>query len=210
MVKKILLFGPPEAGKTTLRRFIFEGIPPGKLVDEPELPTIGMSYNRYGYVHYYPFYKPGKNPEKVPLNLIVFDSSGQEINRWLNESKESVFEETDLLLFIFDISEWMVPDKRANIKDLWLKVSEVRNDLSPDSRFCILGHKIDLLGQKYSGKSNQKKLAEKIKNELKNAFSEGGNGTIEFEMYLTSIFKHYLNETFYTILAIIMDEISPL
>ena len=46
LVKKILLFGPPEAGKTTLRKFIFEGTPPGKLVEEPELPTIGITYNR--------------------------------------------------------------------------------------------------------------------------------------------------------------------
>ena len=110
MVKKILLFGPPEAGKTTLRKFIFEGVPPGRLVDEPELPTIGITYNRYGYVHYYPFYKPGKTPEKVPLNLIVFDSSGQEMDRWLDESKESVFGQTDLLLFIFDITDWMNRD----------------------------------------------------------------------------------------------------
>lgn len=210
MVKKILLFGPPEAGKTTLRKFIFEGIPPGRLVDEPELPTIGITYNRYGYVHYYPFYKPGKTPEKVPLNLIVFDSSGQEMDRWLDESKESVFEQTDLLLFIFDITDWMNRDKRAGIKDLWLKVSGARNELTPESKFCILGHKIDLLGDKYAPKTSQKKLAEKIRNELKNAFTGGGDGNIEFDFYLTSIIKEYLNETFYTILSIIMEEFAPL
>ena len=106
MIKKVLFLGPAEAGKTSLRKFFFEGVPATQLLKESELPTVGLKYLKYDYMYSFPT-KEKDDREKIPLSLSVVDSAGQNLKEWLTERKERVFPGSDIIFFIFDVSHWL-------------------------------------------------------------------------------------------------------
>jgi GTPase SAR1 family protein len=121
-LKKIILIGPPEAGKTSIRRFFFEGIPAPELLEKPEAASVGFKYNNYEYLFSYPIEKEGIIPEKFPIQLSLVDTAGQELEKWLTIMKERVFGETDIILFVFDISNWFIFNKKKEINILLKRV----------------------------------------------------------------------------------------
>ena len=82
-IKKIVFVGPPASGKTSIRRFFFEGIPADDILQTSESPTIGVKYNRYNYVCAAPIEKKGKTVEKIPVEVVMLDTSGQELERFI-------------------------------------------------------------------------------------------------------------------------------
>ncbi len=88
MGKKIIFVGPPEAGKTTLRKIFFEG------ENRKELLEFGL--------------EPTHGNENILLNLSetvgVFDLAGQENQRWLETDERSIFYDSEIIIIVLDIS----------------------------------------------------------------------------------------------------------
>ncbi|MGV9171676.1 MAG: GTPase domain-containing protein [Promethearchaeia archaeon] len=121
---KIVFVGPPEAGKSTLRKIFFEGENPKKLLEYGLEPTYGI--------------------ESLVLEMQdsigVFDLSGQENKRWLETKDKKVFYDTKLILIVIDVkSEKKIIEKFVN------KVLTLRNELTPSAMVYLFIHKIDLV-----------------------------------------------------------------
>ncbi len=138
LAKKFVLVGPMEVGKSTLRKWLFEGDSAIRLLENPLEATHGIE--NYSY--------------KLLLNDIgVFDLAGQENEKWFNE-KLDVFNESDVIINVLDAR--FAPKIIAEKIDLALKVETQQ---APKSHLFFLIHKIDLID------STQ---LDKIKNTLKN------------------------------------------
>jgi GTPase SAR1 family protein len=122
--KKIIFVGPPEAGKTTLRKIFFEGENRKELLDFGLEPTHGQ--------------------ETILLKLSdrvgVFDLSGQENQRWLESDEKSVFYDTQIIIIVIDITTPL-----SNIFDFVKKIIQIRDEITPSSYIYILLHKKDLI-----------------------------------------------------------------
>jgi len=202
---KILFLGPPEAGKTSLRRFLFEGVPAQDLLDNPEAPTIGMKYSAYNYITTKPADKKGKKGENIPFSLSVVDSAGQNLDEWLSERKDRVFPGTDIIFLIFDVSDYLDEEKKQYICDLVMKIYNARMELAPESSFYIIGHKFDKIPE---GQSYREQMAKRIKRELNEYVFDKMLKYLDFNVYLTSIQEAFAEETFLTLINITTDLLS--
>ncbi len=204
---KILFMGPAEAGKTTLRKFLFEGIPAQELLEHPEVPTVGLKYNAYAYVSTKRTEKIDKDKkvkkgEVVPISLSVVDSAGQNLDGWLNERKERVFPGADIIFFIFDVSEWLQDDKKKNLCELIMRIYNTRLELAPESSFYIVGHKFDKVPE---GKTYRESMSKRIKHELNEYIFDKMLKYLDFNIYLTSIQEEFADETFLTLINLTTD-----
>ena len=202
-MQKILFLGPPEAGKTSLRKFLFENVPAKELLEQPEAPTVGIKYNQYEYVTTLPADKSGPQGEKVPVQLSVLDSAGQYLGKWLNERKDRVFPGSDLIFFIFDVSTWLDDTKREEIEDAIMKIYNARMELAEGSSFYIIGHKFDLLPE---GKTYREQMAKRIKREMNEYVFDKMLKYLDFDVYLTSLY--YEQDTFLTLINLTTDLLS--
>jgi GTPase SAR1 family protein len=134
MNRKIILVGPPEGGKTTLRKIFFEGENSTRILD-------------YGL-------EPTRGHESILLNLRkkvgIFDLGGQENQRWFESEERSIFYETKVIIVVLDISSPI-----ENILEFIQKILKIRNDLTPLSHLIILLHKIDLVNQETKRRISQ-------------------------------------------------------
>nr|MDO8118821.1 GTPase [Candidatus Sigynarchaeota archaeon] len=201
---KILFIGPPEAGKTTLRKFLFEGIPAQELLVHPESPTVGLKYNAYAYVSTKRAGtdKKAKKGEVVPISLSVVDSAGQNLDEWLNERKDRVFPGTDVIFFIFDVSDWLQDDKRKDLCDLIMRIYNARLELAPESSFYIVGHKFDKIPE---GKTYRDAMSKRIKRELNEYIFDKMLKYLDFNVYITSIQEEFADEAFLTLINLTTD-----
>ncbi|MHA1720493.1 MAG: GTPase domain-containing protein [Promethearchaeota archaeon] len=137
MAIKLVLVGPMDVGKSTLRKWLFEGESIFKLLENPLEPTYGVE--NYSY---HLFLK----------DIGVFDLAGQENEKWFQE-RPDVFNESDLILNVLDarFAPKIISDK-INL------AYKVESKQAPQSSFFFLIHKIDLIDISH---------LEKIKNALK-------------------------------------------
>jgi hypothetical protein len=199
--------GPAEAGKTTLRKFLFEGIPAQDLLEHPEAPTVGLKFNAYAYVSTKRAEKDKKTkkPEAIPISLSVVDSAGQNMDEWLNERKDRVFPGSDVIFFIFDVSDWLAEDKKKSISDLIMRIYNARLELAPESSFYIVGHKFDKIPE---GKTYREAMAKRIKRELNDYIFDKMLKYLDFNVHLTSIQEEFADETFLTLINLTTDLLS--
>lgn len=85
MVKKIVLVGSSSAGKSTLRKWFFEGENIFKLLENPLEPTISYENKSYRFIQ----------------ELYVFDLAGQEVDRWFGNQQE-IFDESEVIINVID------------------------------------------------------------------------------------------------------------
>ncbi len=193
-VKKVVFVGPAGSGKTSLRKFFFEGIPADKILSEPEAPTIGVKYNRFNYVYSYPVEKEGMSPEKIPIELAMVDTSGQELEKILTTpAGDQVFKGADIVLFIIDISEWGNEMRKEYLMDFICFTNNARLQLAPQSVFHLIGHKYDLAP---GGKVGLEKTKSQVKNELQDYTFKKTRKFLDFNVHLTSLQKDFRRDTF--------------
>jgi len=126
MKKKIIFVGPPNAGKTTLRKIFFEGENRSKLLEFALEPTKGVESMIL----------------KLKGEVGIFDLAGQENYRWFGTKKKTIFYETNIFIVVIDAAASM-----EEILDFTKKIINIRNDLTPSAFIYLLIHKIDLLEQ---------------------------------------------------------------
>ncbi|HME52303.1 MAG TPA: hypothetical protein VKM55_08800 [Candidatus Lokiarchaeia archaeon] len=206
-MKKIIFLGPPGAGKTTIRRFFFEGIPADLLMKRQEPPSIGLKHDNFEYLLMYPVEIEGKRPEQIPFQLTLLDTSGQELEKWFTTSRDDVFPGADIIFFIFDASDWNDDVKRQFVCDHVWFIFKTRNELAPDALFYILAHKFD----KIAAKNVKIDATERhIREDLKDYIFRKKELIIDFNVHLTSLEKKYRNQTFSTLLELMTNSLHEI
>ncbi|WP_371803447.1 ADP-ribosylation factor-like protein [Candidatus Lokiarchaeum ossiferum] len=123
--KKIVFVGPSGVGKSTIRKWLFEGESLFKLLENPIEPTYG--FENYSY--------------NLLQNLGVFDLAGQEQERWFSEDK-NVFNDSDIILNILDSRH--APKITV---DYIRKAIALQPVQSKQANIFFLIHKIDLIDE---------------------------------------------------------------
>lgn len=205
MTKKIVLFGPPEVGKTSMRKFFFEGISADDLLEKSEMPTRGLKFNRYEYLYSHPIRREDEEPEKIPMELSVVDTSGQEMETWLTVSKEKVFGKTDIIIFVFDVSRY-ADEYKQYLLDLISFVNNAKNDMSPESEFYVLGNKYD---KALSDGVEKEELKKTIQKDIKDYLLKKDQIETDIDVIITSLDKDFRKDTFQILMKIIAKTFSP-
>jgi len=181
-----------------LRRFFFEGVPADKILSETEAPTIGVKYNRFNYVYSYPVEKEGISPEKIPIELAMVDTSGQELEKFISTpAGDQVFKAADIVLFIMDVSEWENEMRKEYLMDFICFTNTARLQHAPQSVFHVIGHKYDLAP---GGKAGLETLRGKIRTDLQDYIFKKTRKFLDINVLITSLRKEYRRDTFQEIL----------
>ncbi|HME55030.1 MAG TPA: GTPase domain-containing protein [Candidatus Lokiarchaeia archaeon] len=205
-MKKIVFVGPPNAGKTSLRKFFFEGIPADAILQNPEAPTLGLKYSRYDYVYSYPFEKDGGTPEKIPIEIAMLDTPGQKIEDLLTTNmREKAFSGADIVMFIFDVSEWDDEIRREYLMDFISFVNDARLELAPDSAYHVIGHKYDCYKDGFESIEEVRVI---IKRDLDDYMFRKTEKILDLSVHLTSLTKDYRRESFHALLDLTADILS--
>ncbi len=179
--RKILLLGHAGVGKTTIKEIIFEGRDPQDLLINPLSPTRGIKPSVYSW---------------LDLTLGVFDSSGQELKAILNDNRTQfiAFENTDTIIYIFDITIWASKPKQIISEIQAIKaIIKIR---SYDTKIILFLHKIDQIHP-----NNRESDINNLKIEIQNLFN--------LQLYFTSIYPDLIYSTynaFYEILSRFSEE----
>ncbi len=205
MAKKIILIGPPAAGKTSLRKFFFEGISGDQLLQHSEPASIGMKYSHYEYVYTYPIERVGANPERTPFNLAVLDTAGQELETWLNERQYDVFTGASVIIFVFQLNDWNDPQNREYISNLVMITDNIRVQHAPSAQLYILGHKMDAIAG-----LNAEKMRRDVQDGLQEYVFKKRKLFLDFKVRLTSLCKEFRQETFSNLLDITTNSLADL
>jgi len=124
MSKKIIFTGPPQVGKTTLRKIFFEGENPTKLLEYSLTPTHGKETILL----------------KLKENVGVFDLAGQENQRWYETEAKSIFLDAHIIICVLDISSPV-----ESLVGFAKKLLKLRQETTPSSFVYLLLHKTDLI-----------------------------------------------------------------
>ena len=175
--KKLLLVGPPGAGKTTIKKVYFDKKEPLELVKYPISPSRGLSTDTYSYSN---------------SNLGIFDLAGQENNQWFSDRGKDVFKSSSAILCIFDITSSL-----ELILEFLIKLYKIKKELKLHScHISVFLHKIDKATPSYVG---YKLLS------LKKFIIEQHILKEDIQVYETSIDQNYFYNTFSIISSILHD-----
>jgi GTPase SAR1 family protein len=165
--QKILLLGRAGTGKSSMKKVIFEGKNPYKLLFTPIEPTLDLEPSIYSW---------------LDVSLGVFDSSGQEIQSVLQEGQlqDLAFENAAVVIYTIDIAAW-INDKSEIVSDIDT-IKQILVNKSIASKLIIFLNKIDLIAS-----DQRKEFLEPIKTELEE------QGCI---IFLTSIVPELIYQTY--------------
>ncbi|MHA1930965.1 MAG: hypothetical protein ACW96X_00400 [Promethearchaeota archaeon] len=136
MANKITIIGPPEMGKTTIKKVIFEGEDPNDLILFPLEATIGIKYSVHNFMN-----------SKVSL----IDAPGQSLPIILQDEQKQIlaFGDTSAIIYVFDYPTW-ISDSQDIIDDV-RKLYEINKKHDFGAKIILFLHKIDLVIKKKIG-----------------------------------------------------------
>ncbi|MHA1988084.1 MAG: GTPase, partial [Promethearchaeota archaeon] len=136
MANKITIIGPPEMGKTTIKKVIFEGEDPNDLILFPLEATIGIKYSVHNFMN-----------SKVSL----IDAPGQSLPIILHDEQKQIlaFGDTSAIIYVFDYPTW-ISDSQDIIDDV-RKIYEINKKHEFGAKIILFLHKIDLVIKKKIG-----------------------------------------------------------
>ena len=173
--KKIVLVGPPDVGKTTIQKAFFEHASPISLLENPLQPSRGVNSNVYSTFN---------------TDLGVFDLAGQENNTWFSNKGKKVFNESNIIICVFEIRNSL-----ESIIQFLISIYKLKKELNLHScKIIAFLHKIDFRSNSYV---NQKL---KIIQDFITIQHPQGK---DFEIFKTSITKDYFYNTYYIISEIL-------
>ena len=124
--KKIVFMGYPNSGKTTTKYFFFEKIRSEKLLETTFTPTKGIESKPY---------------QLIDSNLVLFDTSGQEIERWYNIDETPLIG-SDLTIFFITAMDWKQnPMKVKSDLNRLFQLTEKSDQINHD--LVLFCHKFD-------------------------------------------------------------------
>jgi len=129
---KIILIGPSNVGKTTLRKIFFEQENPLKLLNESLEPTMGHETTIYDIEGLFEVHDLGGWQFKLSL-------SEQQSESWSTENFD-LFYKTDLIITMVDATDGWEENKK-----FWERINFQRQRICPNAHLIILFHKVDLL-----------------------------------------------------------------
>ncbi|MGV9173234.1 MAG: hypothetical protein ACOC35_11800 [Promethearchaeia archaeon] len=128
--RKLVFFGPPETGKTTIKKVIFEGMDPAVLLEDPLKPTRGLKPSIHSW---------------LDLEVGVFDSPGQEIETLLENEKVQLktFGNANVVIYLLDFKKWK-EEKKVILQQL-KNIQQILDKKAKSAESVIFFHKIDLI-----------------------------------------------------------------
>ncbi|MFO8017576.1 MAG: hypothetical protein R6U96_02990 [Promethearchaeia archaeon] len=179
--KKLVLVGPPETGKTTIKKVIFSGADPIKLLEEPLIPTRGLEPSLHSW---------------LDLELGVFDSPGQEIRKLLEDEKVQLktFGDANVVIYLIDFKRWQ--DKEADFLQQIKIIKQILKKNTKNANLAIFFHKIDQLPE-----DSREDQIESIREKISEQF--------EIPIYFTSIYPNLiynLYSAFYDVLGNLSED----
>jgi len=161
-IKKIVLMGLSNAGKTCIYERVFEGKKPWELIHQTA--TKGISYKDYEIGQ---MTKP-----------IIWDLGGQQqyLDEYHGPLRKNIFRKASILLYVVDITDYDRFDN-ARIEFEW-SANQILS-YNPSAKLNVFLHKIDLIHNK-----------ESVISHIKDVFSKNLSHDINY--HLTSIFDESL------------------
>ncbi len=132
--KKIVFIGYPNSGKTTTKSFFFEQIQSEKLLETTFTPTKGIESTPYNL---------------IDSKIVLFDTSGQEIERWFTIDETPLIG-SDLSFFFITAMDWKQNSERVK-SDLnrIIQFSETHDEITHD--LVLFCHKFDEITEDQEG-----------------------------------------------------------
>jgi small GTP-binding protein len=172
---KITIVGPPNSGKTTIKKVYFEMANPMELLQKSLKTTKGLNSNTFTF---------------FDLDLGVFDLAGQENDNWFSKEKV-VFTGSNIIICVFDITSPL-----DSITQFFVKLLEIKEDIELQTcKVIIFLHKIDLVNASYPNV-----VSNFIKKQIKLRKINEEN----IKIYKTSITKDYFFNTYKIITDILI------
>jgi len=161
-MKKIVLMGLSNAGKTCIYERVFEGKKPWELIHQTA--TKGISYKDY---------EIGQMTKPM-----IWDLGGQQqyLDEYHGPLRKNIFRKASILLYVVDITDYDRFDN-ARIEFEW-SVNQILS-YNPNAKLNVFLHKVDLIHDK-----------ESVISHIKKVFSK--NISHEIIYHLTSIFDESL------------------
>ena len=173
--QKLVLVGPPGVGKTTIKEIFFNKISPSQILEMPLEPSRGVNSDAYSY---------------LDSQLGIFDLAGQENKNWFSKKGSEIFERSNAIVCIFDISNSL-----ELIIEFLIKIHKLKGELNLSKcHISAFLHKADKVDPSYV---NQKIRRIKEFFETQNILGD------EFQIFSTSVMKNYFYDTFSTISEIL-------
>ncbi|UYP45411.1 hypothetical protein NEF87_001696 [Candidatus Lokiarchaeum ossiferum] len=127
-IRKIVFMGYPNSGKTSTKQFIFDKITSEDLLNTSLSPTEAFETSHY---------------DLIDLQLSVFDTSGQEIERWLDPD-ENLLQYSDLIIFFISVEDWTLSsEKLLDTLSRLIRINQSEEKICP--QIVIFCHKFDLV-----------------------------------------------------------------
>ncbi|MEE9379363.1 MAG: GTPase [Candidatus Lokiarchaeia archaeon] len=136
MTTKITFIGKPAVGKTTIKKVIFEGEDPNKLVLFPLEATIGIKYS----IH-----------EFMDSKIVLIDTPGQSLSDLLEdeEKQRKSFENSNAIIYIFDYPTY-IENSEDIINDI-RSIYNINRKHEFGAKIILFLHKVDLIIAKKIG-----------------------------------------------------------
>lgn len=130
-------------------------------------------------------------------------TSGQELESLLTTNmRKKVFSGADIVMFIFDVTEWNDEIRRECLMDFISLVNDARLELAPDSTYHVIGHKYD---RHPTGIDAIEKVQAAIKSDLADFMFRKKERLLYSSVHLTSLMKEYRRESFHALLDLTTD-----